>query len=169
MVRDKPRFQNVYLAECKGRPRQYLGHKPVEVGVGWALNVKGAAADVVDGLIVEKDSDISVLEERVGGQDTVVWLNHRGRDLGGWVHSEPKLGLLAVINRQALQKEGTKSRASSSTNSVEDKEALETSAVIGKLPDAVKAQVNNLLANCKRSKSSLSKMFITEGIYLGPM
>jgi len=105
-----------------------------------------------------------VLEERVGGQDTVVWLNHRGRDLGGWVHSEPKLGLLAVINRQALQKEGTKSRASSSTNSVEDKEALETSAVIGKLPDAVKAQVNNLLANCKRSKSSLSKMFIRGNI-----
>jgi len=110
-----------------------------------------------------------VLEEGVGGQDTVVWFNHRGRDLGGWVHSEPKLGLLAVINRQALQKEGTKSRASSSTNSVGDKEALETSAVICKLPDAIKAQVNNLLANCKRSKSSLSKMSITEGIYLGPM
>ena len=113
-------------------------------------------------LIVEKDSDISVLEERVGGQDTVVWLNHRGRDLGGWVHSEPKLGLLAIVNRQTLKEERTKARASSSTNCIEDKEALETSAVIGKLPDAVKAQVNNLLANCKTNKSSLSKMFIIE-------
>ena len=54
----------------------YLRHKPVEVGVGWALNVKGAAADVVDGLIVKQDSNISVLEEGVGGQDTVVWLNN---------------------------------------------------------------------------------------------
>ena len=54
----------------------YLRHKPVEVGVGWALNVKGAAADVVDGLIVKQDSNISVLEEGVCGQDTVVWLNH---------------------------------------------------------------------------------------------
>jgi len=92
-----------------------------------------------------------VLEERVGGQNTVVWLNHRGRDLGGWVHSEPKLGLLAVINRQALQEEGAKARSRSSTNSVEDEEALETSAVVLKLPDTVKAQVNNLLANCKTS------------------
>ena len=54
----------------------YLRHKPVEVGVGWALNVKGAAADVIDGLIVEQDSNISVLQEGMGGQDTVVWLNH---------------------------------------------------------------------------------------------
>nr|CAB3461411.1 unnamed protein product [Digitaria exilis] len=112
----------------------YLRHKPVEVGVGWALNVKGAAADVIDGLIVKQDSHISVLKEGVGGQDTVV--------------CEPELGLLAVVNRQALKEEGTKARARSSTNSVEDKEALESSAVVCKLPDAVKAQVNNLLANC---------------------
>ena len=117
----------------------YLRHKPVEVGVGWALNVKGAAADVVDGLVVKQDSDISVLEEGVGGQDTVVWLNNWGGDLGRWVHSEPELGLLAVVNRQALKEEGTKARARSSTNSIEDEEALETSAVVGKLPDAVKA------------------------------
>ena len=42
-------------------------------------------------------------------------------------------------------------RSRSSTNSVEDEEALETSAVVRKLPDTVKAQVNNLLANCKTS------------------
>jgi len=108
-----------------------------------------------------------VLKEGVGGQDTVVWLNHRGRDLGRRVHSEPELGLLAVVYRQALQEEGTKARARSSTNSVEDEESLETSAVIGKLPDAVKAQVNNLLANCKTTKSSLSKMFQRE--YPGAM
>ena len=60
----------------RGKPREYLRHKPVEVGVGWALNVKGATADVIDGLIVEQDRNISVLKEGVGGQDTVVWLNH---------------------------------------------------------------------------------------------
>jgi hypothetical protein len=103
-----------------------------------------------------------VLEERVGGQDTVVWLNHGCGHLGGWVHGETELGLLAIVNRQALQEERTKPRARSSTNSVEDEEALETSAIICKLPDAVKAQVNNLLANCKTSKSSLSMVFITD-------
>ncbi|BAT13425.1 Os11g0247350, partial [Oryza sativa Japonica Group] len=125
-----------------------LGHKPVEVGVGWALNVEGAAADVIDGLIVEQDSDIGVLKEGVGGEDTVVWLNHRGGDLRGRVHGEPELGLLAIVHRETLKEKGTETGARSSSNSVEHKEALETSAVVGKLPDAVKAQINNLLANC---------------------
>ena len=43
---------------------------------------------------------------------------------GGWVHRDPELGFLAVINRQALQEEGTKARSRSSTNNVEDEEAL---------------------------------------------
>jgi hypothetical protein len=36
-----------------------------------------------------------VLKERVGVQDTIVWLNNRGANLRRWVHSEPKLGLLS--------------------------------------------------------------------------
>jgi len=43
----------------------YLRHKPVEVGVGWPLHVKGAVADLIDGFIVKQDSHISVLKERV--------------------------------------------------------------------------------------------------------
>jgi hypothetical protein len=144
--RSQSKIENSLMHRDKLR---YLRYKPVEVGVSWALNIEGAAADVVDGLIVKQHSNISVLEERVSGQDTVIWLDHRGGDLGRWVHSEPKLGLLAVVNRQALKEEGTKTRAGSSTNSVEDKEALETSTVVRKLSDAVKAQVNNLLANCR--------------------
>lgn len=41
---------------------------PVEVGVGWALNVQGAAADVIDSLIVKHDGHISVLQQGVSGQ-----------------------------------------------------------------------------------------------------
>lgn len=43
---------------------------------------------------------------------------------------EPKLGLLSIVNREALQQKRTKARASSTSNSVEDKESLETSAVV---------------------------------------
>ena len=40
-----------------------LGDKSVEVGVGWSLNIEGSTADIIDGLVVEHDGDISVLEE----------------------------------------------------------------------------------------------------------
>lgn len=97
----------------------YLRNKTVEVGVGRTFNVKGAPTDVIDGFIIQKDSNIGVLQERVGGEDTVVWLNNGGGDLRGGVDSETKLGFLAIINGETLQQKGTKSRTSSSTNGIE--------------------------------------------------
>ena len=125
----------------------YLRHQPVQVGVRRTLDVKGATADVVDCLVIEKDSNISVLQKRVGGQHRVVRLNNGGGHLWRGIHRESELGLLAVVNGQALEKKGPKTGASATTNGIEDKEALKTSAVVGKLADAVEAQVHDLLAN----------------------
>ena len=41
----------------------HLRDEAVQVGVGGALNVEGAAADVVDGLVVEHDGNVGVLEQ----------------------------------------------------------------------------------------------------------
>merc|ERR1711966_538193 len=124
-----------------------LSDETVQVGVGGTLNVQGAAADIVHRLVVEHDSDVSVLEQRVGGEHAVVGLDHRGGHLGRGVDGEAELGLLAVVNGQALQQEGAETGAGATANGVEAQEALETSAVVRKLADAVKAQVNNLLAD----------------------
>lgn len=134
----------------------YLGHEAVEVGVGGPLDVQGAPADVVDGLIVEQDGDVGVLQERVRGQHAVVGLDHRGRHLRRWVHGEAELGLLSVVHGQALEEERAQTRPSSATDGIEDQEALEASAVVGQLADAVEAEVHNLLADCRnRSKSAV--------------
>ena len=124
-----------------------LRDKAVKIAVGGSLNVKRAPANVIDSLIVKEKSHISVLQKGVSWENTVVGFNNKSGDLGKWVDSETQLGFLAIINRQTLQKKRTKTRSSASTNSVENKEPLKTSAVISKLPDAVQAQVNNLLAN----------------------
>jgi hypothetical protein len=88
-----------------------------------------------------------VLEERVGRQNGVVRLNDGSRDLRSREDSETQLGLLAVVNRQALQEEGAQTRASTTTNSVEDEETLETSAVVSQLADTVEDEIDHLLAN----------------------
>ena len=80
-------------AEGRGERRDDLGDEAVEVGVGRALDVEGAAADVVDGLVVEHDGDVGVLEEGVGGEHGVVWLDDGGGDLWGRVDGEAELGL----------------------------------------------------------------------------
>merc|ERR1719201_1563684 len=88
-----------------------LSDKAVEGGVSGALDVEGAAADVVDGLVVEHDGNVSVLEEGVGGEHGVVRLDDSGGDLGGRVDGEAELGLAAVVDGQALEEEGAETGA----------------------------------------------------------
>jgi len=49
-----------------------------------------------------------VLKERVGGEDAVVRLDNSGGDLGRRIDSEGELGLAAVVDREALEEQGTK-------------------------------------------------------------
>jgi len=82
--------------------RHNLGDETVEVGVGWALDVEVATADVVDGLVVNHESTVGVLKSGVAGEDGVVWLNNGSGDLWCRVHGEFELGFLAVVNRETL-------------------------------------------------------------------
>jgi len=134
-------------SEGSGQGGDNLGNESVQVGVGGSLDVEISAADIVDGLVVEHDGDVGVLEEGVGGEDGVVGLNDGGGDLGGWVDGESKLGLLAVIDGKSLEEEGTETGAGTATNSVEDEETLETSALIGELADSVEAEIDDLLTD----------------------
>jgi len=124
-----------------------LRDESVEVGVGGSLNIEVSSADIVDGLVVEHDGDIGVLEEGVSGEDGVVWLNNGGGDLRGWVDGETELGLLSVIDGKSLEEEGTKTGTGTTTDGVEDKESLETSALIGELSDSVEAEIDDFLTN----------------------
>jgi len=72
-----------------------------------------------------------MLKGGVGGQDGVVGLNHSSGHLGSWVDGELKLGLLAVVNRQAFHQQGSETRTGTTSKAVENQETLETSALVG--------------------------------------
>jgi hypothetical protein len=124
-----------------------LGNQSVQVGVGWALDVQVAAAHIVQGFVIKTEGAISVLQQRVGGQHVVVWLDDGGSDLGSRGGGEGELGLAAIVNRQTLQQKRTETRAGTTTSGVEDHESLETSAVVSQLADSVKHKVDDLLAD----------------------
>merc|ERR1719326_2030235 len=124
-----------------------LGNDSVEVGVGWSLNVEVSSADIVDGLVIEHNSDIGVLEEGVSGEDGVVWLNNGGGDLWGWIDGESELGFLTIIDGKSLEEEGSETRSGTTTDGVEDEETLETCALIGKLSDSVEAEIDDFFTN----------------------
>ena len=124
-----------------------LGDQAVQVLVVGALKAEVAAADVVDSLVVHHEGAVRVLEGGVGGEDGVVRLDHRGGSLRGGVDAELELALLAVVDGQALHEKSTETRASTTTEGVEDKEALQTNAVVGNATNLVEDAVNQLLAN----------------------
>merc|ERR1740139_960976 len=134
-------------SEGGGKGRDDLGDQSVQVGVGGPLDVEVSTADVVNGLVVEHDGDVGVLEERVGRQDGVVRLNDGGGHLGGGVDGESELGFLAVIDGESLEEERSETGSGTATNGVEDEETLETSALIGELADSVEAEIDDLTSD----------------------
>ncbi len=83
----------------------------------------------------------------MGGEHGVVRLNDGGGDLGGGVDGETELGLLAVVDGESLEEERTETGAGTTTNGVEDEEALETGALVSELSDSVEAEVDDFLTN----------------------
>merc|ERR1719225_889689 len=124
-----------------------LSDQPVEVGVGWPLNVQVATADVVDGLVVNHEGAVGVLQGGVGGQDGVVGLDHSSGNLGSRVDGELKLALLAVVHGQPLHKQGRKARSGAASEGMEEKESLKSSTGVSELPNPVENQVDNLLSD----------------------
>ena len=127
--------------------RDNLGDESVQVGVGGSLDVELSSADVVDGFVVEHDGDVGVLEEGVGAQDGVVRFDDRVRNLRGGVDCEAEFGFFAVVDGESFEKEGAETGSSSSSDGVEDEEALETSAVVSELSDSVEGEVDDFLAD----------------------
>jgi len=148
-------------SEGGGEGRDDLGDQSVQVGVGGALDIEVSTADIVTGLVVEHDSDVGVLKEGVGGEHGVVGLDDGGGDLGRGVDGESELGLLAVIDGKSLEEEGSETGAGTATNSVEDEETLETSALIGELADSVEAEIDDLT-----SDGVMSSGEVVSGIFL---
>lgn len=127
--------------------RHTLSDQTVEVDVVGALETEIAAADVVDGLVVDHEGAVGVLKGGVGGQDGVVRLDDGGGGLGGGIDAELKLALLAIVDREALHEQSTESRAGTTTERVEDQEALQAGAAVGDAADLVEDAIDQLLTN----------------------
>jgi len=139
--------ERAFESQRAGERGDDLSNQSVQVSIGRARNVQSTMADVIDGFVVEQEGAISVLEERVGAEDGVVGLNDGGGDLRRRIDAEVELGLLAVVNRETLEQQRAEARASTTTDGVEDHEALETVALVSQLADAFKDQVDLLLAD----------------------
>jgi hypothetical protein len=88
-----------------------------------------------------------VLKGRVRGQHGIVRLDHGAGHLGRRVNSEFELGLFSVVLAEAFKQKRSETGTATTAERVENKEALETRAVVRQAPDAVHGGVNHLFSD----------------------
>lgn len=88
-----------------------------------------------------------MLQGGVSGKDGVVRLDNGGCGLRSRVYAELELALLAIVDRETLHQESTETRTRTTTERVEDEEALKTNTVIGNTADLVENSLDELLAH----------------------
>lgn len=139
--------ERAFEAQGASERRDDLSDQAVQVAISRTRNIQSTVADVVDGFVVEQESAVGVLQQGVGRQDGVVGLDDSSGDLGRRIDAEVKLGLLAVVDGQALEQERAEAGAGTTANGVEDHEALEAVALVSQLADALEDEVDLLLAD----------------------
>merc|ERR1719199_602695 len=139
-----------------------LRQQTVQVCVCGPLDVQVAAADIVQCLIIVHDRYICMFQQRVNTQHGVVRLHHCCCNLWAGPHGEAQLGLLAVVDREALQHEAAEARPSASTDSVVHHESLQASAVVSEFTNAVEHQVDDLLSDgIMTTRKVVGSIFLT--------
>jgi len=124
-----------------------LGNEPIEVLVGWTLNIKGSTAYIVKSFVIKVESEVRVLEKTVSGEYSIVRLDNSSGYLRRGSDGEAHLGLAAEVNGKTFKKKRSETGSGSSSSGVEDKESLKSVTVITHLADLINDGVNDILSN----------------------
>lgn len=130
-----------------GDGRDDLSDHSVEVLERGSRNVQVSSAHVVDGLVIDHEGTVRVLQGGVGCEDGVVRLDNGGGDLGGGVDGKLELGLLGEVDGESLKQKSSETGTGSSTERVGEEESLQTVTVVGDSSNSVHDLVDQLLAD----------------------
>ena len=150
-------------SERSSQGRDDLSNESVKIRVRGSLDIQGTSADIVDGLVIEHNGNIGVLEKSMRGKHAIVGLYNGGGNLRTRVDAESKLGLLSVVNGKSLGKKSSKTRSRTSSNGVEDEESLKTGTLIGELSHTVEHEINDLLTDGVMSTSVVIRGILLSG------
>ena len=130
-----------------------LTDEPIQVAVSRPFDVQVALANVVNGLVVDHEGAIGMLQRRVGGENRVVRLHDGGGDLRRRIDGEFQLGFLTVIHGETFHEQGSEAGSGATTERVEDEEALESGTLVGGFANAIEHDVDDLFADCVMTAS----------------
>lgn len=130
--------------EAGGDARDDSRHEMVQVTVGGGGELQSAEANIIQGLVVNAESLVRVLNKLVNRESGVVWLNNSVGHLGGWDDRESAHHAVGVFLTDLGDQEGTHTGTSTTTKRVSDLETLEAVTRLGLFADNVQDRVDEL-------------------------
>jgi len=155
--------QGTGKAKRNGDRGDHLGDQSVQIGEAWLGNPELLLADPEDRFVVNHKGTIGMFQGCVSCQHRVVRFNDRVGQLRCRIHAELQFRLLPIVGRKVFQQEGTKTRASTATEGVENKESLEASAVIRKTPNLIKDDINLLFSDSIMASRIVARCILLPG------
>jgi len=110
----------------------------VQVTIGWGGELEGTETDIVQSLVVQDHDLISVLDQLVDGESSIVWLYDGVRDFGGGEDREGLHDTVGVLLTDLGDQEGSHTGTSTTTKGMAELEALEAVATFCLLADDIK-------------------------------
>ena len=128
--------------EAGGNTRHNGRYQVVEVTIGWARELEGSHANIVESLVVDTEGLIGVLYQLVDREGGIVRLDDSIRDLGGWDNGESGHHAVWEFLTDLGDQERTHTSTSSTTKGVGDLETLEAVASFSLTADDIKNLVD---------------------------
>jgi len=109
----------------------------VKITISWCCELKSSEADIVKSFVIDAENFISGLDELVDGKSAVVGLDDGIRNLWRWNNGVCGEDTIWIFFTELVEKECTKTRASTTTEGVNELESLESIARFGFLTDDI--------------------------------
>jgi hypothetical protein len=129
-------------SQAAGNTGHGSGDEMVKITVGGGGKLKGSEADIVEGFVINDLDLISIFDQLMDGEGSIVWFNDGIRDLGGGEDRESFHDSVGVFFSDLGDQEGTHTRTSTTTERVCDLESLEAIATFSLLSDDIEDGVN---------------------------
>ena len=117
------------------------GHQMVQITIGRVCKLKSTEADVIESLIVDAVSLVSVLYKLVNREGGVVWFYDRIRHFRRWHYTKTVHDSVRKLLTDLRDEQRTHPGAGAATKGVCELEALETVAVFGLLANHIENRV----------------------------
>jgi hypothetical protein len=138
------RVELTWETEASRGARHDEGHKVVKITVVWSGELKSTEADVVQGLVIDAEGLLGVLNKLVNGESSVVWLNNGIGHLWGWNHGVGGDHAIWVLLTDLGDQECSETGTSTTTEGVDKLETLSAVARLSLLTDDIEDGVNEL-------------------------